>query len=124
MVNELSPESLRKECDTNVMRCKTTQELVPLSEIIGQERAVRALKFGLGIRNQGFNIYVAGYPGTGRKTAVKNFVEEIARVEPVPPDWCYVNNFANQYEPKAIQLPAGKGKEFPSAPTVEKKSER
>jgi lon-related putative ATP-dependent protease len=112
MVNELPPESLRKECDPSVMRCKTTQELVPLSEIIGQERAVRALKFGLGIRDQGFNIYVAGFPGTGRKTAVKNFVEEIARVEPVPPDWCYVNNFANQYEPKAIQLPAGKGKEF------------
>jgi lon-related putative ATP-dependent protease len=112
MVNELSPESLRKECDPNIMRSKTTQELVPLSEIIGQERAVRALKFGLGIRNQGFNIYVAGFPGTGRKTAVKNFVEEIARVEPVPPDWCYVNNFSNQYEPKAIQLPAGKGKEF------------
>jgi len=112
MVNELPPESLRKECDPNVMRCKTTQELVPLSEIIGQERAVRALKFGLGIRDQGFNIYVAGYPGTGRKTAVKNFVEEIARVEPVPPDWCYVNNFANQYEPKAIQLPAGRGKAF------------
>jgi len=124
MVNELPPESLRKECDPNVMRCKTTQELVPLSEIIGQERAVRALKFGLGIRDQGFNIYVAGYPGTGRKTAVKNFVEEIARVEPVPPDWCYVNNFANQYEPKAIQLPAGKGKEFPSAPISGKKSDR
>jgi len=112
MVNELPPESLRKECDPRVMRCKTTQELVPLSEIIGQERAVRALKFGLGIRDQGFNIYVAGFPGTGRKTAVKNFVEEIARVEPVPPDWCYVNNFANQYEPKAIQLPAGRGKAF------------
>jgi lon-related putative ATP-dependent protease len=112
MVNELPPESLRKECDPNIMRCKTTQELVPLSEIIGQERAVRALKFGLGIRDQGFNIYVAGFPGTGRKTAVKNFVEEIARVEPVPPDWCYVNNFPNQYEPKAIRLPAGKGKEF------------
>jgi lon-related putative ATP-dependent protease len=94
------------------MRCKTTEELAPLREIIGQERAVRALKFGLGIRDQGFNIYVAGFPGTGRKTAVKNFVEEIARVEPVPPDWCYVNNFSNQYEPKAIQLPAGKGKEF------------
>jgi lon-related putative ATP-dependent protease len=112
MVNELPPESLRKECDASVMRCKTTQEVVPLREIIGQERAVRALKFGLGIRDQGFNIYVAGFPGTGRKTAVKNFVEEIARVEPVPPDWCYVNNFSNQYEPKAIQLPAGKGKEF------------
>lgn len=112
MVNELPPESLRKKCDASVIRCKTTQELVPLREIIGQERAVRALKFGLGIRDQGFNIYVAGFPGTGRKTAVKNFVEEIARVEPVPPDWCYVNNFSNPYEPKAIQLPAGKGKRF------------
>ncbi len=112
MVNELPPESLRKECDASVIRCKTTQELVPLREIIGQERAVRALKFGLGIRDQGFNIYVAGFPGTGKKTAVKNFVEEIASVEPVPPDWCYVNNFSNQYEPKAIRLPAGKGKKF------------
>jgi lon-related putative ATP-dependent protease len=112
LVNELPIESLRKTCDPSVMRCQTTQELAPLQEIIGQERAVRALKFGLGIRDQGFNIYVAGYAGTGRKTAVKNFVEEIASGEPVPPDWCYVNNFSNQYEPNAIQLPAGKGKEF------------
>jgi len=109
---ELPPENLRKTCDPSVMRCKTTQELATLRQIIGQERAVRALKFGLGIRDQGFNIYVAGYPGTGKKTAVKNFVEEIASVEPVPPDWCYVNNFSNQYEPNAIQLPAGKGKRF------------
>src|SRR4030066_1164728 len=112
MVNELPAEKLRKVCDANFMGCETTEELVPLREIIGQERAVRALKFGRGIRDRGFNIYVAGFPGTGRTTAVKNFVEEIARVEPVPPDWCYVNNFSDQYEPKAIKLPAGKGKEF------------
>src|SRR3972149_3023189 len=112
MVNELPPESLRKVCDARFIRCKTTEELVPIREIIGQERAVRALKFGLGIRDRGFNIYVAGFSGTGRTTAVKNFVEEIARVEPVPPDWCYVNNFSNPYEPKAIRLSAGKGKEF------------
>jgi lon-related putative ATP-dependent protease len=112
MLNELPPEKLRLICDAGFIACKTTEELIPLKEIIGQERAVRALKFGIGIRDHGFNIYVAGWPGTGRTTAVKNFVEEIARVEPVPPDWCYVNNFANPYEPKAIQLPAGKGKEF------------
>jgi lon-related putative ATP-dependent protease len=112
LVKELPIESLRKTCDPSIIRCKTTQELVPLGEIIGQERAVRALKFGLGIRDQGFNIYVAGYPGTGRKTAVKNFVEECASAEPVPPDWCYVNNFSNQYQPDAIQLPAGKGQVF------------
>ena len=94
------------------MRCESTKELAPLDEIIGQERAVRALRFGLGIKNHGFNMYVAGYPGTGRKSTVKSFVEAQARTRPVPPDWCYVNNFGNQYEPKAIQLPAGKGKEF------------
>ncbi len=112
MLNELPAEKLRKECDASFMRCETTQQLVPLREIIGQERAVRALKFGLSIRERGFNIYVAGFPGTGRTTAVKNFVEEIARGEPAPPDWCYVNNFVNQYEPKAIKLLSGKGKEF------------
>ncbi len=112
MVNKLPVEKLRRECDANFMQCESTKNLVPLSEIIGQERAVRALNFGLGIKDHGFNMYVAGYPGTGRKTAVKNFVEAQAKVQPVPPDWCYVNNFANPYEPKAIKLPAGKGKEF------------
>src|SRR5512136_1266721 len=109
---ELSPDKLRSVCDPSFMGCETTKGLVPLQEIIGQERAVRALKFGIGIKDHGFNIYVAGLPGTGKTTAVKNFVEEIAKTEPVPPDWCYVNNFSNQYEPKAIRLPAGKGKEF------------
>ena len=112
MINKLPIEKLRKECDPTFMQCESTKELAPLSGIIGQERAVRALKFGLGIKDHGFNMYVAGYPGTGRKTAVKNFVEAQAKIQPVPPDWCYVNNFGNQYEPKAIQLPAGKGKVF------------
>ncbi len=112
MINKLPVEKLRNVCAPDLLHCESTKNLVPLSEIIGQERAVRALKFGLGIKDHGFNMYVAGYPGTGRKTAVKNFVEAQAKVQPVPPDWCYVNNFANQYEPKAIGLPAGKGKEF------------
>jgi len=94
------------------MQCESTQNLTPLTEIIGQDRAVRALKFGLGIKDHGFNIYVAGYPGTGRKTAVKSFVEAQAKVQTVPMDWLYVNNFSNQYEPKAIELPQGKGREF------------
>ena len=112
MVKELSADEIRKECDTSFMHCKTTKDLEPLLKIIGQKRAVKALEFGLGIKDQGFNIYVAGYPGTGRKTAVKNFVEKIALAESTPSDWCYVNNFSNQYEPTAIKLPSGKGKEF------------
>jgi lon-related putative ATP-dependent protease len=94
------------------MHCKDTSELTPLQEIIGQERALRALKFGLGIKDKGFNVYVAGYPGTGRTTAVKNFLEITAKNQPVPPDWCYVNNFNDEYTPKAIKLPPGKGKVF------------
>ncbi|MGO8807284.1 MAG: Lon protease family protein [Candidatus Bathyarchaeia archaeon] len=112
MANKLPLEKIRNICPPDLMQCESTKELAPLVEIIGQERAVRALKFGLGIKNHGFNMYVAGYPGTGRKTTVKNFVEAQAKTQAVPPDWCYVNNFENQYEPKAIQLSAGKGKEF------------
>jgi lon-related putative ATP-dependent protease len=112
MQSELSSEKLRKECDPKMMRCETTQELEPLEGIIGQERAVRALKFGLDIRERGFNIYVAGYPGTGRMTAVKDFLEEIAKTKPAPSDWCYVYNFRNPYEPQAIRLPSGQGGVF------------
>ncbi len=109
MVDELSAEKIRRECTSDIMPCETTKGLAPLHEIIGQERAVRALKFGLGIRDRGFNIYVAGFPGTGRTTAVRNFVSDLAKTGLVPSDWCYVNNFHNQYEPKAVKLPAGKG---------------
>jgi lon-related putative ATP-dependent protease len=112
LVIQIPVEKLRNVCDPDSMHCETTKDLKPLLEIVGQDRAVRALKFGLGIKNHGFNIYVSGYPGTGRKTAVKSFVDEVAQAQPVPPDWCYVNNFGNQYEPKAIRLPAGKGKDF------------
>jgi lon-related putative ATP-dependent protease len=112
MVNELSPTQLRRTCDPDFLHCKDTSELVPLQEIIGQERAVRALKFGLGIKDKGFNVYVAGYPGTGRTTAVKNFLETTAKNQPVPPDWCYVNNFSDEYTPKSLKLPPGKGKAF------------
>jgi lon-related putative ATP-dependent protease len=114
VIGELSSEKLRKECPPTFVSCKSTQDFVPLQEIIGQERAVRALKFGLGIKDRGFNLYVSGLPGTGRKTAVKNFLEEIARAKPAPYDWCYVNNFSNEYEPKALKLPSGKGKDFQS----------
>ncbi len=112
MVTQVPLEKLRNTCDPKSLQCESTKDLKPLAEIVGQERAIRALKFGIGIKNHGFNIYVSGYPGTGRKTAVKSFIDQTAKTQPVPPDWCYVNNFGNQYEPKAIKLPSGKGKDF------------
>lgn len=103
MPNELTPKELRRECDpTSLMSCETTEAIPPLEGIIGQERAVKALKFVLEIKESGFNSYVAGPLGTGRTTAVKYFLEEIAKAKPVPSDGCYVNNFRNPYQPKAI----------------------
>lgn len=112
MIKELSVENLRKRAEPSGLHCKTTKELTPLEGIIGQRRAVKALRFGLDIKEEGFNIYVAGLPGTGRKTTVKGFLEEVAKSKPVPSDWCYVNNFVNSHQPRAIELPTGKGKEF------------
>ncbi len=105
MPEELSSEKLRKVCDVSSIPCKTTEDMQPLEGIIGQERAVNALKFGLNIKKEGFNVYVAGKSGTGRETAIKGFLEDLAKEVPVPHDWCYVNNFENSYEPKAIKLP-------------------
>jgi lon-related putative ATP-dependent protease len=111
-LNELPVERLRKEHDLTLLSCETTEELSALESIIGQERAIKALKFGLEIKKLGFNIYAAGLPGSGRTTAVNNFIEELAKEKPVPPDWCYVNNFSNSFVPRAVKLPSGRGKFF------------
>jgi lon-related putative ATP-dependent protease len=108
--NELSPKEIRVECEP--LECRTSGELAPLEGVIGQDRALRALNLGLGIGEKGFNVYVAGPPGTGKTTAVRNFLEAIAKNRPASPDWCYVNNFHNSYEPLCIQLPTGRAKTF------------
>jgi lon-related putative ATP-dependent protease len=90
----------------------STEELPPLEGIIGQERAVRALQFGLNVESVGFNTYVAGPPGIGKMTAVQAFLEELAKQKETPPDWCYVNNFDDPYQPKALKLPPGRGREL------------
>jgi lon-related putative ATP-dependent protease len=115
MMDELPADKLRRTCDPTLMHCATTEELTPLEEIIGQERAVKALHFGLDIERPGFNVYAAGYPGTGRTTAVTDFLEEVAKTKPTPSDWCYVNNFQNEYEPRAISFPPGTVKAFQTA---------
>jgi len=107
---EVPVERLRRICDPASLAFKTTEELKPIEGIIGQARAIRALQFGLAIQEHGFNIYVAGLPGTGRKTAVRAFLEALAREKPVPSDWCYVYNFKDPYYPRALKLPPGKGK--------------
>ena len=112
MVVELSYEKARKKCVSEIADCASTAELEPLQQIIGQDRAVKALQFGLKMKDGGFNIYVSGMAGTGRKTTIVNFLQEMAKEMPVPPDWCYVVNFKDPTQPNALKLPAGKGKAF------------
>ncbi len=80
--------------------------------IVGQDRALQALEFGLNIKSEGFNIYAAGMPGTGKETAVKNYIDQIASDTPTPSDLCYVNNFKNAYQPHNLVLPPGRGSEL------------
>ena len=112
MGRELKHTELTSTITEQEIDCETTEDLTPLDSIIGQERAVKALHFGLNIEEQGFNIFVSGLPGTGRTTGVKSFVNELAKKKPVPHDWCYVNNFKNTYQPKAIKLDYGYANKF------------
>jgi len=109
-VSELSPRDLRVECEP--LECHTSGDLAPLEGVIGQDRALRALNLGLGIGERGFNVYVAGPSGTGKTTAVRNFLEAVAKSRPAPADWCYVNNFRNPYEPLCVKLPTGRARAF------------
>ena len=112
MVTELTAEKAYKVCGLDDIGCDSTQELTALETIVGQDRAIRAMQFGLGIKEKGFNIYVSGMPGTGRTTAVRRYLEEVAVTKPVPNDWCYVNNFRDPYQPNALTLPAGRAVEL------------
>ncbi len=112
MVRELPWERLYKACDPASMGGANSSQIKTLQTIIGQERAVRALRFGLGIKENGFNIYVSGRAGTGRITAIKRFLEEVAEKDPVPFDTCYVNNFHDSYRPQVLLLPAGHAVKF------------
>jgi lon-related putative ATP-dependent protease len=112
MVSELTAEKAYKVCGSDSIECASSQELTALETIVGQDRAIRAMQFGLGIKEKGFNIYVSGMPGTGRTTAVRKYLEEMAAAKPIPNDWCYVNNFKDPYRPNVLSLPAGRAVEL------------
>lgn len=109
----LLPEDLRWTCSPTDFNFKTTtDEIPPLDTAIGQERAVKALDFGLGLESHGFNIYVLGDSGTGKTSIVKAMLEKKAKGEKIPDDWCYIYNFKDADMPNVLNLPAGVGIEL------------
>ncbi len=112
MIRGLKPEDVRRTCDPTSLGFESTESLETPLTIIGQNRALKALQFGLQIKNSGFNIYAAGLPGTGKMTAIAAFLERMARQKETPPDWCYVHNFEDPYRPKALKLKPGMAVQF------------
>ncbi len=108
----LTPDRLRACCDPSLLPADSTADFEPDIGIIGQPRAARAIEFALGVRANGYNLFVAGEPGTGRNTSVQIAVDQAAAERPVPDDWCYVHNFDSPDEPRALRLPAGRGCEL------------
>jgi lon-related putative ATP-dependent protease len=112
MIKPLSTDSLYKRCMPESLKFDTTDEVPPLEDTIGQDRALHAMDFGLELNSKGFNIFILGDSGTGKLTTVKRLLSKKSKDEPVPPDWIYVYNFKDHDNPISISLEAGEGIEF------------
>ena len=115
--NELLPKDLKDICNPNQFKFETTKELTAPSSnnlIYGQERAMKAFKFGLDINIDGYNLYLEGTTGVGKTIYTKRSLKERASKEKTPCDWCYIYNFDNPNEPIAVSFPASQGKVFQS----------
>ena len=110
--NELEGSQLYNQANLDGLDFKTTSDLNELTDLLGQPRASAALQFGMGMDQKGYNIFALGPTGTGKQQILRDYFEKRAAEEPVPDDWCYVNNFVEQHKPKAIRLPAGQGLVF------------
>ncbi|MCC6610573.1 MAG: AAA family ATPase [Burkholderiales bacterium] len=109
MIEPLAADRLTHRCDPAVFRFATTAELGPLDDVIGQERAARAVDFGISIARDGYNLFVMGAPGSGKHTLVRRAISRRAERAERPSDWVYVNNFQTPHRPLALALPPGRG---------------
>lgn len=110
--HRLSPKDLTHSLPEKWLRFNTTADLALSKEVIGQERAMRAIDVGLRIGTRGFNIFAVGEPGSGKTSTLERILKDRAKSEPVPDDLCYVYNFETPAAPKPLSLPAGKGRAF------------
>ncbi|GLI33600.1 Lon protease family protein [Desulforhabdus amnigena] len=110
---ELSVNKLRAQIDESLLPFETTASLESLEKkVVGQDRAIDAIKFGMGMKTLDYNIFIAGPSKAGLTYMAKTFIEDQAKKEPTPPDWCYVYNFKEQDKPLSLRVTAGRGKQL------------
>ena len=114
MPRSLAADQLYRRTDPAALGFRTTQELSPLAAALGQDAGIRALEFGVSMLQPGYNVFVLGESGSGRRTFVRAALDVRAAAEPTPPDWCYVQNFQDPRRPRAVSLSAGRAAEFRS----------
>jgi len=114
-VGALRAEELRRSCESGCLGFDSTAKLAAPGQVFGQERAINAIAFGADIVREGYNLFVLGEPGSGKRSLVRQLLEQRAASEPPPSDWVYVYNFAEPYKPNAIELPTGQGVRFRDA---------
>lgn len=108
----LAPEALTRRFSPEQFAFTNTDDLEPFRGVLGQERAVEALQFGVAMPRPGYNVYVMGEPGTGRFSFVKRYLKAEGKRQQTPADWVYVNHFDDTREPRALELPSGTATEF------------
>lgn len=111
-IKALGHEALYQTCDLGQFDFKTTDELEPLVQPLGQDRALEAIEFGLDIAQPGFNLFVVGDPGLGKQQLVRQILSQHAQAVDSRSDWCYVNNFSNPQKPRILKLPTGVGQKL------------
>ncbi len=108
----LEHEALYQVCAPQQLNFVTTEELEPLDQPLGQERAAEAIEFAVDIEQPGFNLFVVGEPGLGKQKLVRQILSRHRHDGNSNSDWCYVNNFANPQKPRVLKLPAGLGQKL------------
>ena len=111
-IKELKSVNLNNSFNIENLQFTTTDEVEPFNGIIGQERALEAIKSAMQIPQKGFNLYIAGTLGIGKTAYALSVVNSLSEKMPVPHDYCYINNFENPNEPIAVCLAPGEGMEF------------
>ncbi len=108
----ITPEEAYRTCDPDSLGFTTTDEIEDLTRFLGQERALEAVDFGIGIGHRGFNLFVVGPQGTGRHSVIQAFIDKKAKEDPEPFDWCYVQNFRDTHKPYALRFPPRESRIF------------